>query len=166
MFSYDYDVLGSLSQKVRGFEIVADDFRKHPDIEIKLPTRSDERSAGYDFYTPVDIILQPGERKLVWTDVKAYMQNNEVLMLYVRSSIGVKKGVVLANGTGIIDASYYSNPDNDGRIGIALYNTSNDTVTINAGERVAQGIFMQYLTADDDNVLNKTRAGGFGSSGK
>jgi dUTP pyrophosphatase len=94
------------------------------------------------------------------------MQNNEVLMLYVRSSIGVKKGVVLANGTGIIDASYYSNPDNDGRIGIVLYNTSNETAIINAGERVAQGIFMQYLTADDDYVLNKTRAGGFGSSGK
>ena len=45
-----YDGLGSLSQRVRGFEIVADEFRKHPEIDIQLPTRSDSRSAGYDFY--------------------------------------------------------------------------------------------------------------------
>lgn len=161
-----YDGLGSLSRIVRGFEIVDDEFRKYPKAEIQLPTRSDERSAGYDFYTPVDIIISPGQRCLVWTDVKAYMQDNEVLMLYVRSSIGVKKGVVLSNGTGIIDASYYSNPDNDGRIGISLFNTSDKEVKLLAGERIAQGVFIQYLVADDDNVLNKERVGGFGSSGK
>ena len=161
-----YDGLGSLPHNVRGFEIVDDEFRKYPEVEIQLPTRSDERSAGYDFYTPVDIIIAPGQRYLVWTDVKAYMQDNEVLMLYVRSSIGVKKGIVLSNGTGIIDASYYSNPDNDGRIGISLFNTSNKEVQLLAGERIAQGVFIQYLVADDDNVLNKERVGGFGSSGK
>lgn len=161
-----YDGLGSLSQRVRGFEIVADEFRKHPEIDIQLPTRSDSRSAGYDFYSPVDVIIQPGERCLVWTDVKSYMQENEVLMLYVRSSIGVKKGVVLSNGTGIIDSSYYSNPSNDGNIGISLFNTSNKEVHIKAGERIAQGVFIQYLVTDDDNVLNDERAGGFGSSGK
>jgi dUTP pyrophosphatase len=94
------------------------------------------------------------------------MQENEVLMLYVRSSIGVKKGVVLSNGTGIIDSSYYSNPSNDGNIGISLFNTSNKEVHIKAGERIAQGVFIQYLVTDDDNVLNNERAGGFGSSGK
>jgi dUTP pyrophosphatase len=86
-------------------------------------------------------------------------------MLYVRSSIGVKKGLVLSNGTGIIDASYYSNPDNDGRIGISLFNTSNKEVQLLAGERIAQGVFIQYLEADEDSVLNKERTGGFGSSG-
>ena len=161
-----YNGLGSFSRKVRGFEVVGDEFRKYPNVDIQLPTRSDAWSAGYDFYTPVDIIILPGERCLVWTDVKAYMQDSEVLMLYVRSSIGVKKGVVLSNGTGIIDASYYSNPDNDGRIGISLFNTSDKEVKILAGERIAQGVFIQYLVADDDNVLNKERVGGFGSSGK
>ena len=160
-----YNGLGSFSHKVRGFEVVSDEHRKHPDVDIQLPTRSDSRSAGYDFYTPVDIIIQPGERYLVWTDVKAYMQDNEVLMLYVRSSIGVKKGLVLSNGTGIIDSSYYSNIDNDGRIGISLFNTSNKEAVILAGERIAQGVFMQYLAADEDYVLNKERTGGFGSSG-
>ena len=87
-------------------------------------------------------------------------------LCYIRSSIGVKKGVVLSNGTGIIDASYYSNPDNDGRIGISLYNTSDKEVHLLAGDRIAQGVFMQYLVADDEAVLNEERAGGFGSSGK
>ena len=160
-----YDGLGSLFSRGRGFEVVDDEFRKHPDVEIQLPKRSDSRSAGYDFYTPVDILIGPGERCLVWTDVKAYMQVDEVLMLYVRSSIGVKKGIVLSNGTGIIDASYYSNPDNDGRIGISLFNTSDKEVQISAGERIAQGVFMQYLIADEDLVLNTHRTGGFGSSG-
>ena len=89
------------------------------------------------------------------------MLPDEVLMLYVRSSIGIKKGLVLANGTGIIDSSYYPN-----NIGICLFNTSNIPVKILKGDRIAQGIFMKYLTADNDEVLNKSRKGGFGSSGR
>ena len=92
-----YDGLGSLSHNVRGFEVVADEFRKYPNVDIQLPTRSDARSAGYDFYLPCDIRIHPGERMLVFTDVKAFMQEDEVLMLYVRSSIGIKKGLVLSN---------------------------------------------------------------------
>lgn len=160
-----YDGLGSLSSKVRGFEIVSDEYRKHPNVDIQLPTRNDGQSAGYDFYTPVDITIMPGERCLVWTDIKAYMQESEVLMLHVRSSIGVKKGVILSNGTGIIDASYYNNAINDGCIGISLYNTSEKIVKIQAGDRIAQGVFMQYLISDDDIVLSELREGGFGSSG-
>jgi dUTP pyrophosphatase len=86
-------------------------------------------------------------------------------MLYVRSSVGVKKGIVLSNGTGIIDASYFSNKSNDGNIGLALYNTSDKEVVLEAGERIAQGLFMNYLVTDNDEVLNAQRVGGFGSSG-
>ena len=93
------------------------------------------------------------------------MNPDEVLMLYVRSSIGIKKGIVLSNGTGIIDCSYFSNPGNDGNIGLALFNTSDKEVVLEAGERIAQGIFMKYLITDDDDVLNAQRVGGFGSSG-
>ncbi len=154
--------LGNLKQKPqRGFEIVPDENKKHDSKDIILPTRSDDRSAGYDFYLPEKITILPNERITVWTDVCAYMQPDEVLMLYVRSSIGIKKGLVLSNGTGIIDSSYYPN-----NIGIALYNTSNEIVILEKGDRIAQGIFMKYLTADNDEVLNKSRKGGFGSSGR
>jgi len=85
----------------RGFELVSSEQRK---VEwYKLPTKSTKYSAGYDFYLPETIMLEPGETKLVFSNAKAYMNEGEVLKLYIRSSIGVKKGIVLANGTGIID---------------------------------------------------------------
>ena len=149
----------------RYFEVVKDEFRKYGDVEIKLPVRGDRRSAGYDFVTPVDIELAPGERKLIFTDVKAFMQDDEVLELYVRSSIGCL-GIILQNCTGIIDSSYFNNPKNDGNIGIPLWNTSDHKITIEAGERVIQGVFKKYLIVDNDKYLNGERVGGFESSGK
>lgn len=84
-------------------------------------------------------------------------------MIYIRSSVGIKKGLVLSNGTGVIDADYYSNPDNDGNIGISLLNTMNEDIVIEAGEKIAQGIFVGYLVADDDQATAE-RVGGFGST--
>ena len=152
--------------KIRGFEKVSDKFRKYPNVDIQLPKRGDSRSAGYDFYAPCDIVLQPNESILVFSDVKAYMEDDEVLLLFVRSSIGIKKGLVLSNGTGIIDSSYYNNPSNDGNIGIALKNTTDKIVEIKQGERIIQGIFVKYLTTDDDYVLYENRIGGIGSSNR
>ena len=134
--------------------------------ETFLPKRADVGSAGYDFYTPVDIMLLPGETKVIWTNVKAFMQPNEVLLLFIRSSVGVKQNVTLANGTGVIDVSYFENKDNDGNIGIALRNNTGQAKEFKAGERIAQGIFMPYLVADEDEVMGDERKGGFGSSGK
>lgn len=149
----------------RGFEVVDDKHRTFKEQEIILPTRADRGSAGYDFRTPKLIVLEPNERKLVFTDVKAYMLEDEELELHIRSSIGVKKGVILSNATGIIDSSYYSNKETGGNIGLPLWNTSDKTVLIEAQERVAQGIFKKYLTIDDDKPLKENRTGGFGSSG-
>ena len=129
----------------------------------KIPTRATSGSAGYDFYIPEKVILEPGETKMIKTGVRAYMEKNEVLLLYVRSSVGIKKKLVLANGTGVIDSDYYNNASNGGEIGICLRNNSFDHVTIEAGERIAQGIFINYLTVDNDNT-NTDRSGGFGST--
>ena len=148
----------------RGFEIVKDDFRKHPDVDIQLPTRGSKVSAGYDFYLPCDITLQPNEKTCVWSDVKAYMNEGEVLMLHVRSSIGIKKGLMLSNITGVIDADFYNNPSSDGNIGIALYNYSDKTVELKRGERICQGVFIPFLVADNGNT-DKERVGGIGSTG-
>lgn len=149
--------------KMRGFEIVKEEMRKTKG-EITLPTRGSKVSAGYDFYSPVDIILKPNEKTCVWSDVKAYMQEGEVLLLFVRSSIGIKKGLALSNGTGVIDADYYSNSSNDGNIGIALYNYSDKIVEIKKGERICQGVFVPFLEADNGNT-DKKRVGGIGSTG-
>lgn len=149
----------------RGFEIVNEEFRKHPNVDIQLPIRGDSRSAGYDIRTPIRIELQPNERVLVFTDIKACMLPDEVLEIHVRSSIGVKKNIVLSNITGIIDSSYYGNPSNDGNIGLTLWNTSDKVQVLEANERVCQGIFKKYLVASNDNIVNNERTGGFGSTG-
>lgn len=149
--------------KIRGFEIVKEEMRKTKG-EITLPTRGSKVSAGYDFYSPVDITLKPNEKTCAWSDVKAYMQEGEVLLLFVRSSIGIKKGLALSNGTGVIDADYYSNSSNDGNIGIALYNYSDKIVEIKKGERICQGVFVPFLEADNGNT-DKKRVGGIGSTG-
>lgn len=154
------------NKKCRGFEIVKDEHRKYKNSNIILPTRSDYRSAGYDIYLPCNIVLQPNSRILIFTDIKSYMMDDEVLMLYIRSSIGTKKGIVLSNGTGVIDSSYYNNVSNDGNIGLPLWNTTDKVVILKEGERIAQGIFMKYLISDNDNPINNERIGGFGSSGE
>ena len=145
----------------RGFRYVVSDKRKN--VYSKFPTRSSINSAGYDFYSNDDYDIEPNAIVKIWTDLKAYMQPDEFLMLNVRSSMGGK--FMLANTIGIIDSDYYSNPDNDGNIGIFLKNISDKTLHIARGDKIAQGIFLKYLKIDGDNTTG-TRQGGFGSSGK
>jgi dUTP pyrophosphatase len=154
-----------MDYRTRFFEEVAKEHKKY-DNETILPKRADKGSCGYDFQVKEQVVLEPGESKLVFTDVKACMQDNEVLLIYIRSSLGVKFGINLKNGTGVIDSSYYSNPTNDGNIGIPLVNMSRKKVVIEAGERVAQGVFTKYLVTDNDEVLHEERTAGFGSSNR
>lgn len=149
--------------KIRGFEIVDNAFRKFPNAEIILPTRGSKYSAGYDFYSNENITILPGEQHAFWTDVKAYMQDDEVLTLHVRSSIGIKKQLMFGNAVGIIDFDYYKNMQNDGNCCICLVNRGSRSVDIEKGERIAQGIFVKFLEAD--NIISKEeRIGGIGST--
>ena len=139
---------------------------KNAPADTVLPKRKTAKSAGYDFVLPCDVRLNPHSiSAIIPTNVKAFMPDDEVLMLYIRSSIGIKHHVTLANGTGIIDADYFSNPDNDGNIGICLQNNSNEIVSFKKGERIMQGIFVKYAVCDSDDT-NEVRKGGFGSTGK
>ena len=131
---------------------------------IVIPKRQTERSAGYDFTTPYPIALGPGERITIPSGIKAVdMPKDSVLTVHVRSSIGIKKGLVLPNGTGIIDSDYANNPDTEGDIMIALWNTTDKEAFIDAGERVAQGVFLKYLITADDDAIGE-RKGGIGST--
>jgi len=153
------------NKKVRGFEIVRGE-HVIGGVRGIIPTRADKRSAGYDFYATQDIEIATKATVTIWTNVKAYMLPDEALNIYVGSSVGTKLRLRLANQVGVIDASYYENEDNDGNIGIALYNYSGQTVRIPRGERIAQGVFIKYLTADIDNTLHAERVGGYGSSNR
>ena len=151
---YDRD-----NEPKRGFKVVKVEMRKSN--HVHYPTRGSVNSAGYDFYADKDYTIAPNEIIKVWTDIKAYMQPDEFLMLDVRSSMGGK--FMLANTIGIIDSDYYENPDNDGNIGIFLKNISNETQHIKCDDKIAQGIFMEYLKIDGDKTTEE-RKGGFGST--
>ena len=147
---------------LRGFEIVSD----WQGQGINLPRRRTAASAGYDIEAAAEMVIKQGEMALVPTGLKAYMQPGEVLTLNIRSSMAVKHGLLLSNSVGIIDADYYDNPGNEGHIMVALTNLGKADFTINKGERIAQGIFLTYLTADNDTAgEGAARQGGFGSTG-
>ena len=147
----------------RYFEIVNDTYRKTKS-NITLPTRATKSSIAYDFYSPVDTVINPMQSVMIWTDVKAKFNTDEALLINVRSSMG-KFPIMIANTQGWIESDYYSNPDNDGNIGVRLFNLSTEPYFIKAGDRIAQGMFIKYLEADNGNTTQE-RVGGFGSSGK
>ncbi len=131
--------------------------------EAVIPTRGSKLSAGYDFSIAETVTINPGEVVLCKTGIKAKMQDDEVLKIYVRSSIGFKRHLRLANSVGIIDADYYGNENNEGHIMIPLHNFGLEPQTIRQGERIAQGIFEKYLVVTDDETITE-RVGGFGST--
>lgn len=147
---------------MRGFEKA----KGFTDLEFLLPKRSTKFSAGYDIALVEDFVILPGEIKSGVTGIKAFMQNDEVLKIYARSSLARRYNLTLANNVGIIDSDYYNNSDNDGVIGIMLYNFGNEKVILKKGERVAQGIFEKYLTSPLEEEVKSSRNGGFGSTGK
>lgn len=140
----------------RGFEIVSDKFIDNVLKEdIILPKRATNNSAGYDFFLPKDLNVLPQETVAIKTYIKAYMEEDEVLLLYIRSSLGVKKNLMLKNQTGVIDSDYYNNVDNDGNIIVNLINIGNEEVKLIQDERFIQGIFVKYLKVDDEDFPRK-----------
>lgn len=144
----------------RRFEVVS----AYQDRNIQLPTRKTRASAGYDICAAETVTVEPGKVALIPTGLKAKFPEDEVLLLSLRSSVGIKRGLLMPNAPAVIDADYYNNPDNEGHIHIAVLNYTDKPVTINAGERIAQGIFVEYWTVDNDKV-DAVRTGGFGSTG-
>ena len=102
--------------------------------------------------------------EMIWSDVKAYFKDDEALIINVRSSMG-KQPIMLANTQGWIESDYYSNSDNDGNLGINLFNLGKTPYVIKTGDRIAQCMFINRLDSDNGNT-DDVRTGGFGSSGK
>jgi len=136
-----------------------------------LPRRSTKHSAGYDFYAVEDIEISPFKESipdsvvLVPTGVKACFPEDEVLLIFNRSSNPLKKGLMLMNGVGIIDSDYYSNPENDGHILFQFCNFSKEKVSLKRGDKIGQGIFITYHSLSVEFVPEDVRRGGFGSTG-
>lgn len=136
--------------------------------DIKLPRRATSGSAGYDFFSPSNVMVSMNGTIKIPTGIRCKMDNSWVLKCYPRSGHGFKYGVYLANTVGIIDADYYGS-DNEGHIFIKLVNDSvlgmAKIIEINAGDAFCQGIFVPYGITIDDEVT-EVRNGGFGSTGQ
>ena len=151
--------------KKRGFEIA----KGFENAGINLPVRKTKYSAGYDIEAAEDCIIpsfKKGQKPtLVKTGLKAYMEEEEVLLLFNRSSNPGKRGLVMANSVGVIDKDYYGNEDNDGHFMFSFFNVKDEDIEIKKGDAIGQAIFQKYLVVDDD-LADGTRKGGFGSTGK
>ncbi|MBR4169564.1 MAG: deoxyuridine 5'-triphosphate nucleotidohydrolase [Lachnospiraceae bacterium] len=131
---------------------------------IILPRRATAGSAGYDFFSPIDIVLRPGETVKIPTGVRVEMEEGWVLKCYPRSGLGFKYRLQLNNTVGIIDSDYFYS-DNEGHIFSKITNDTNEgrDVKLKAGNGFMQGIFVEYgITVDDET--DAVRNGGFGST--
>ena len=130
-----------------------------------LPKRMSKYSAGYDFFAIEDFVIKPGEIKKIPTGYKAIFNEDEMLLLLVRSSMGFKYNVRMTNQVGVIESDYYNNESNEGHMFISLQNEGDKNYVINKGDAYAQGIFTKFLICDNDKV-NSIRIGGLGSTNK
>lgn len=130
---------------------------------IKLPCRATAGSAGYDFFTPFDLIVEPGQKVTVPTGVRCLLAPDKFLVLLPKSGLGTRYGLILANTVGIIDSDY-SGAKNEGHILVTLLNTGSQTVFIQKAKAFAQGLILSYFLTDDDGAA-EARSGGHGSTG-
>ena len=151
-------------KRIRGFEIV----KGWEDKDIHIPVRKTKYSAGYDIEAGEDTIIPKFELgikpTLVPTGLKAYCMEDECFLLLNRSS-GPKKGLVLANGIGLIDCDYYDNPNNDGHFMFQFYNFTDHDILLKKNDVIGQVVFTKYLVVDNDQASG-LRVGGFGSTDK
>lgn len=144
----------------RGFEVA----RGFEGKVAHMPQRATPGSGGYDFWPLEEVTLLPGKSHAFFTGIKAFMPMNEILLINIRSSYGIKHDLELCNEQGWIDADYYSNQDNDGVIIIKVKNAGTGPFTFRKEEPFAQGLFVRYHTTHDDSPRLTSRDGGVGHS--
>ena len=158
---------------MRKFEIISinqfnKDFKnidtKYEDIII--PKRSTKFSAGYDFYMPYDLIVKKNEVVLIPTGIKAMLNSDEFLGIYIRSSLGFKYNLRMCNQVGIVDSDYYNNTSNEGHIFVKLKNEGDTDIILKKHDRYVQGIIQKYYIVDNEKEIEDIRVGGIGSSGR
>ncbi len=134
--------------------------------KIVLPVRSTLHSAAYDIRSMEEKTLHPGDSLAFKTGLKVCMNDDEVLYIFGRSSLGYKYDVSLTNCVGVIDKDFYNNEDNEGHFKVKLINHGDKDFEVKIGDRIAQGIFMKYLTVDNEEKITNVRTGGLGSTDK
>ena len=128
-----------------------------------LPKRATKYSAGYDFLAINDITIKPGEIVKIPTGYKAKFNNDEALLLMMRSGLGFKYNLRFTNQIGLIESEYYNNESNEGDMWVSIQNEGKEEITIKKNTAYCQSVFIKFLITDDDNATN-IRKGGLGST--
>jgi len=137
---------------------------KRIDPSVELPKYHTSESAGFDIASNQDVAIAPGEVAKIPTGLVIAAPRGHFLLIAARSSLPLKKGLVMANGIGVIDPDYAGPND---QIHIIVHNITSEVVEVKKGERLAQGIFLPIVQAEwqeSDQTRNFDR-GGIGSTG-
>ena len=136
---------------------------KKLDPKAQLPTRAHDTDAGFDLYSPIGVNISVGATVTIPTKLAISLPENTVGLIYPRSSLGTKHGIVLANTVGVIDSGYR------GEIMLVVTNHGDRPYTIHTGDRVAQLIVTPYYAPNVIEVADLEASdrgtGGFGSTG-
>ena len=147
------------------FEQFKKDIENNKDLydSYILPKRATKYSAGYDFFAISDITIKPGEIVKIPTGYKAKFNNDEALLLMMRSGLGFKYNLRFTNQIGLIESDYYNNESNEGHMWVSIQNEGKEEITIKKNTAYCQSVFIKFLITDDDNATN-IRKGGLGST--
>ena len=136
--------------------------RLRPDVQ--LPGYATEDSAAFDLAASEDVTIAAGEVTLVPTGLVIEVPGRMFLAVFARSSTPLKRGLMVANGVGVVDADYCGPAD---EVRVPVINVTSKAVTIKAGDRIAQGIVLPAprVVWDEVDALRAESRGGFGSTG-
>jgi dUTP pyrophosphatase len=135
------------------------------DAAVPLPRYETSGAAGFDLASSVDMTVAPGAVVLVPTGLVIRVPAGHFLGIFARSSTPIKRGLMVANGVGVVDSDYCGPND---EIKIEVLNFTAAPVQVKRGDRLAQGLVLPYVRAEwveSDRPTEPTR-GGFGATGK
>lgn len=130
--------------------------------QIIIPSRKTKSSAGHDMCVPFNVKVMPGDTFKIPTGIRCWMQEDNVMLIFPRSSLGIKKNMSITNTIPVIDADYYE-AENEGHIIVCIKNNGIEPLYLNQGDAIVQCVFINYGVADEEEIINK-RTGGIGST--
>ena len=132
--------------------------------DIPLPDYQTAGAAGFDIAAAQEVAIEPGQVKLVPTGLVIEVPPGMFLAVFARSSTPLKRGLMVANGVGVVDSDYCGPAD---EVKVPVLNVTTSTVIVHAGDRIAQGIFLPATRVlwDEAEVAKPASRGGFGSTG-
>src|SRR5690349_9326993 len=132
--------------------------------DVPLPRYESDGAAAFDLPAAADVVVEPGAVVLVPTGLVVEVPDGMFLAIFARSSTPVKRGLMVANGVGVVDPDYCGPAD---EIKVAVMNFTRAAVTIRTGDRIAQGILLAAprVVWEETESLRAESRGGFGATG-